>query len=46
MLQYGSVGNRSSFVLLFDVVETLDILWMLSQEESGLKNVECKQTNQ
>jgi hypothetical protein len=23
----------------------LDILWMLSEEESGLENVECKQTN-
>jgi len=31
---------------LSDVVETLDILWMLSEEESGLENVECKQTNQ
>ena len=27
---------------LSDVVETLDILWMSSEEESGLKNVECK----
>ena len=31
---------------LSNVVETLDILWMLSEEESGLENVECKQTNQ
>ena len=31
---------------LSDVVETLDILWMLSEEESGQENVECKQTNQ
>ena len=41
------VGNESSFLLLSGVVETLDILcWMLSEDKSGLKNVECKQTNQ
>ena len=40
------VGNEEefSFILLSGVVETLDILWMLSEEESGLKNVEYKQT--
>ena len=31
---------------LSGVVEALDILWMLSEEESGLENVECRQTNQ
>jgi len=40
------VGNQTSFILLFGVVETLDILWMLSEGRSGLKNVDCKQTNQ
>ena len=39
------VGNEEfSFILLSGVVETLDILWILSEEESGLKNVEYKQT--
>jgi len=36
------VGNQSSFVLLSSVVETLDILWMSSEDRSGLENVECK----
>jgi len=36
------VGNQSSFVLLSGVVETLDILWMSSEDRSGLENVECK----